>query len=162
MPMPERKPPPSSSGWKWRTTASSCAARRVLAGISRLILRAYHAVRRTGPDYELKVPYTDDDDLDKSMNDMLSEILSAADLRDCHLESDARQDGTDRSGSRRRRAISRFTVRLLPAPQAQDFFYDLDRAAGRPYCPAPPRQTSPPACRCARTPQALLPVSSSG
>ncbi len=61
-----------------------------------LILREYNAVRRPRGDYELQVPYADDDDLDKTMHDMLSEIHSAAGLRNCHVESDARQQGTER------------------------------------------------------------------
>ena len=62
-----------------------------------LILQEYDAVLRPRGDYEMKVPYVDNDDLDQAMHDMLSEIQNAADLRHCHVESSARQEGTDRS-----------------------------------------------------------------
>ena len=62
-----------------------------------LILQEYDAVLRPPGDYEMKVPYVDNDDLDQAMHDMLSEIQNAADLRHCHVESSARQEGTDRS-----------------------------------------------------------------
>lgn len=62
-----------------------------------LILQEYHAVQQPRGDYELQVPYTDDDNLDKAMHDLLSEIHEAADLRNCHVESDAHLQGADRS-----------------------------------------------------------------
>jgi hypothetical protein len=47
-------------------------------------------------EYELKVPYSSDDDLDKRMHELLGDIASEADDRNCFSESDARMEGSDR------------------------------------------------------------------
>lgn len=44
----------------------------------------------------LKVPYSSDDDLDKRMHELLGDISSEADDRNCFSESDARMEGSDR------------------------------------------------------------------
>lgn len=56
----------------------------------------YGAKRRPAGEYDLKVPYRTDEDLDKTMEDLLREIDGKADLRNCFSESDARLEGTER------------------------------------------------------------------
>jgi len=70
--------------------------KRVRENIESFQLREYGAKRRPSGEYELKVPYRTDEDLDKTMNDLLREIEREADLRNCFVESDARFEGTDR------------------------------------------------------------------
>ena len=47
-------------------------------------------------EYELKVPYDTDEELDEAVNELLTDIASGADDRHCFSESDARMEGTDR------------------------------------------------------------------
>lgn len=56
---------------------------------------ADEAERLPNGDYVLKVPYSSDDDLDKRVHDLLGEISSEVDDRNCFSESNARMDGTD-------------------------------------------------------------------
>ena len=53
------------------------------------------AKRRPSGVYELKVPYDTKEDLDKIVNDLLSDIASDADDRHCFSESEAHMEGTD-------------------------------------------------------------------
>lgn len=46
--------------------------------------------------FVLQVPYCRDDDLDPRMHELLGEISSEADDRNCFSESEARMEGTDR------------------------------------------------------------------
>lgn len=64
--------------------------------IERYCLAEYAAQRLPSGDYELKVPYGSDDDLDQRMNELLGDIASQADDRHCFSESEARMEGTDR------------------------------------------------------------------
>ncbi len=48
------------------------------------------------PQYELKVPYDTDEELDEAVNELQTDIASGADDRHCFSESDARMEGTDR------------------------------------------------------------------
>lgn len=54
-----------------------------------LVLREYQAVERPDGDYELKIAYQDDADLDKTMYVLLSKMHDAADMRNCYIESNA-------------------------------------------------------------------------
>jgi hypothetical protein len=54
-------------------------------------------VRRTSSgEYELKVPYSSDEGLDQTMEELLGDIASHADNRNCFSESDARMHNADR------------------------------------------------------------------
>ena len=64
--------------------------------IERYCLAEYDAKRLPSGEYELKVPYGSDDDLDQRMNELLGDISSQADDRHCFSESEARMEGTDR------------------------------------------------------------------
>ena len=64
--------------------------------IERYCLAEYNAKRLPSGDYELKVPYGSDDDLDQRMNELLGDISSQADDRHCFSESEACMEGTDR------------------------------------------------------------------
>lgn len=64
--------------------------------IERYCLAEYDAKRLPSGDYELRVPYSSDDDLDQRMNELLGDISSQADDRHCFSESEARMQGTDR------------------------------------------------------------------
>jgi hypothetical protein len=70
--------------------------KRTMENIERFCLEEYSAQRRPCGEYELKVPYRSDEDLDKAMDELLDNIASKADDRNCFSESDARMDGTDR------------------------------------------------------------------
>jgi hypothetical protein len=59
-------------------------------------LEQYNVKRRAGGEYELKVPYGNAEDLDQTMCELLRDIASHADERNCFSESDACMEGTDR------------------------------------------------------------------
>lgn len=49
-------------------------------------------------EYELTIPYSSDEDLDETIYDMLDEMATTADLRNCFIEYDLRAlDDSDRS-----------------------------------------------------------------
>ncbi len=48
-------------------------------------------------DYEITIPYTDDKDLDKIIDEILSEAHSIANRRNCFIETDVREIGGERS-----------------------------------------------------------------
>jgi len=64
--------------------------------IERYCLAEYDAKRLPSGEYELKVPYSSDDDLDQRMNELLGDISSQADDRHCFSESEASMEGTSR------------------------------------------------------------------
>jgi len=70
--------------------------KRALETIERYVLPHYGATRRPSSEYELKIPYHTDPELDKIMDDLLHVIAVEADLRNCFSESEARLEGTDR------------------------------------------------------------------
>ena len=70
--------------------------KRTIEHIERFYLEEFDATRRPNGEYELKVPYKSDEDLDEAMNELLSDIASDADDRHCFSESDARMEGHDR------------------------------------------------------------------
>lgn len=70
--------------------------KRAREDIERYCLAEYGAKPQPGGEYELKMPYSSDDDLDKRMHELLGDISSEADDRNCFSESDARMEGTDR------------------------------------------------------------------
>ena len=70
--------------------------KRARENIERYCLKEYSAEQRLSGKYELKVPYSSDDDLDKTMCDLLGDIASQADDHNCFSESDASMEGSDR------------------------------------------------------------------
>ena len=70
--------------------------KRTLEHIKSFHLDKYDAKRQLNGDYELKIPYDGDEDLDNTVNELLNDIACDADDRHCFSESDARMEGTDR------------------------------------------------------------------
>ena len=70
--------------------------KRTIEHIESFYLDEYDAKRRPNGDYELKVPYDNDEDLDETVNELLSDIACDAEDRHCFSESDARIEGIDR------------------------------------------------------------------
>ena len=70
--------------------------KRATEDIERYCLEEYNAKRRPDGEYELKVPYDNDEDLDQTMEALLGEIASQADDRNCSSESHARMHNADR------------------------------------------------------------------
>lgn len=70
--------------------------KRAVETIENHHLEEYGAQRRPSGDYELKVPYSSDPELDDVVNELLSDIADEADDRNCFSESSAHMEGTDR------------------------------------------------------------------
>lgn len=70
--------------------------KRTIEHVEFFDLAQYDATRRPNGEYELKVPYDTDEDLDEAMSVLLSDIASGADDRHCFSESYARMEDTDR------------------------------------------------------------------
>jgi DNA invertase Pin-like site-specific DNA recombinase len=70
--------------------------KRATEDIERYCLEEFNARRLPDGEYELTVPYSRDEDLDQTMEELLGDIASQADDRNCFSESDARMHGTDR------------------------------------------------------------------
>ena len=63
--------------------------------------------------YELTIPYRSDDELDKSVHDLLTEISQEADMRNCFVEMGAWEEDTEK----RWWGLRWFLVPLLPKPR---------------------------------------------
>lgn len=70
--------------------------KRTIEHIESFYLDEYDAQRRPNGEYELKVSYDSDDELDETVNELLSDIASDADDRHCFSESEARMEDADR------------------------------------------------------------------
>ncbi len=71
--------------------------KKVIEAIEQFHLQAYGGtLPRTG-EYELKIPYRTDEELDQTLYDLMREMDNEADLRYCFTESSASMPGTDRS-----------------------------------------------------------------
>jgi len=70
--------------------------KRAKENIEHYCLEEYNAKRMPSGEYELKVPHRSDEDLDKVIDELLGDIASEADDRNCFSESEACLDGTDR------------------------------------------------------------------
>lgn len=70
--------------------------KRTIEHVESFYLDQYDATRRPNGEYELKMPYDTDDELDEAVNELLTNIASGADDRHCFSESEARMEGTDR------------------------------------------------------------------
>jgi integrase len=71
--------------------------KRAIENIERWCLQEYDAKRLASGEYELKVPYRADDELDETMDELLGDIAMEAGDRHCFSESEARLEGSDRS-----------------------------------------------------------------
>jgi hypothetical protein len=69
---------------------------RAYKNIERRILSQYGATRLPSGEHQLKLTYRTDQDLNDLMDDLLFEIASEAQMRNCFSESEARLEGTDR------------------------------------------------------------------
>ncbi|WP_106078281.1 recombinase family protein [Chromobacterium amazonense] len=71
--------------------------KRAIDKIETWCLAPYEAQRLPNGDYELKLAYKDDADLDDQLYELLGEIASDADDYGCFSESEARMPGTNKS-----------------------------------------------------------------
>ncbi|HTF71703.1 MAG TPA: recombinase family protein [Edaphobacter sp.] len=69
--------------------------KRVREDIERYLRHQYAASQGQSGEYRLKVTYRTDEELDKTMQDLLQHIAFEADLRNCFSESDASMEGSD-------------------------------------------------------------------
>lgn len=70
--------------------------KRALENIERYHLDQYDMKKLPNDDYELRIPYENDADLDNIINDLLRDIEIEADDRHCFIEADVFEKGTDR------------------------------------------------------------------
>lgn len=70
--------------------------KRTIEHVEFFELAQYDATRRANGEYELKVPYDNDEELDETVKDLLTDIACGADDRHCFSESYARMEGSDR------------------------------------------------------------------
>jgi len=70
--------------------------KRALADIEQYCLARYDSKELPRGDYELKVPFGSVEQLDRRMNELLTEIAMEADSRNCFAECEARMEGSDR------------------------------------------------------------------
>lgn len=71
--------------------------KRACENIERFHLQRYGMKKLKDWEYELTFAYENDAGLDKQVSDLLQEIEQEADMRDCFIEADLRENGTDRS-----------------------------------------------------------------
>jgi AcrR family transcriptional regulator len=70
--------------------------KRATEQIERYFFQKYNAKRQPDGEYELKVPYNSDEDLDQTMGELLGDIASQTDDRNCFSESNAHMHDADR------------------------------------------------------------------
>ncbi|NQA30377.1 recombinase family protein [Pseudomonas aeruginosa] len=70
--------------------------KRAKENIERYCLEPYGMKRLESGHYELAISYRSDDELDKTVHDLLTEISQEADMRNCFIEADAWEEGTER------------------------------------------------------------------
>lgn len=70
--------------------------KRAIESIERYVLGPCGAKRLPSGEYEMKIPYSTDEGLDKIVDELLRDIFLEADQRNCFSESEARLEGTDR------------------------------------------------------------------
>jgi hypothetical protein len=83
--------------------------KRATEDIERYCLEEYNAKQRPDGEYELKVPYNSDEDLDQTMEELLGDIASHADDRNCFSESNARMHNANRHWEAWSKCASRWT-----------------------------------------------------
>ncbi len=69
--------------------------KRVREDIERYLRHTYAATQDQSGEYRLKISYRSDEELDKTVQDLLQHIAFEADLRNCFSESDATLEGSD-------------------------------------------------------------------
>jgi DNA invertase Pin-like site-specific DNA recombinase len=69
--------------------------KRVIEGLDGYLRHQYAAKLLPSGQYQLKVSYRTDEDLDRTMEDLLQHIASEADRRNCFSESDAQLEDSD-------------------------------------------------------------------
>lgn len=70
--------------------------KRAKENIERYCLKPFGVKRLESGNYELTVPYQSDDELDKTVHELLGEISQEAEMRNCYIEADAWEEGTER------------------------------------------------------------------
>lgn len=70
--------------------------KRATENIERYCLEPYGVKRLETGHYELTIPYRSDEELDKTVHDLLTEISQEADMRSCFVEMDAWEEGTEK------------------------------------------------------------------
>ncbi|PXX58929.1 hypothetical protein SAMN05660489_04787 [Pseudomonas sp. LAMO17WK12:I10] len=70
--------------------------KRAKENIERYCLEPLGVKRLESGNYELTVPYQSDEELDKAVHDLLSEISQEAEMRNCFIGADAWEEGTQR------------------------------------------------------------------
>ncbi|MCY1522897.1 hypothetical protein D9M68_577760 [compost metagenome] len=70
--------------------------KRATENIEHYCLTSYGMKRLEAGHYELSIPYRSDNELDKTVHDLLTEISQEADMRNCFVEMDAWEAGTER------------------------------------------------------------------
>jgi predicted transcriptional regulator len=70
--------------------------KRAKENIERYCLEPFDVKRLESGNYELTVPYQSDEELDKAVYDLLTEISQEAEMRNCFIETDAWEEGTER------------------------------------------------------------------
>ncbi|WP_238536626.1 hypothetical protein [Pseudomonas sp. M47T1] len=70
--------------------------KRAKENIERYCLEPFCVKRLGSGNYELTVPYQSDEELDKAVHDLLSEISQEAEMRNYFIEADAWEEGTER------------------------------------------------------------------
>lgn len=70
--------------------------KRAMENIERYCLEPYGMKRLETGHYELAIPYRSDDELDKTVHDLLTEISQEAEMRNCFIEANAWEEGTER------------------------------------------------------------------
>jgi DNA invertase Pin-like site-specific DNA recombinase len=70
--------------------------KRAKENIERYCLNPFGVKHLESGNYELTIPYQSDEGLDKAVHDLLSEISQEAEMRNCFIEADAWEEGTER------------------------------------------------------------------
>lgn len=70
--------------------------KRAKENIERYCLKPFGVKRLESGNYELTVTYQSDDELDKALHDLMSEITQEAKMRNCFIEAEAWEEGTER------------------------------------------------------------------
>ncbi|RMR48995.1 DNA invertase, partial [Pseudomonas savastanoi pv. glycinea] len=70
--------------------------KRVKENIERYCLEPYGMKPLEPGNYSLSIPYRTDEALDKAVHDLLTEMSQEAEMRNCFIEADAWEEGTER------------------------------------------------------------------
>jgi len=87
-----RTQPPQVMFWMWNV----CMGQLLLVCVRLSWTKRAGMKRPETGHYELAISYRSDDELDKTVHDLLTEISQEADMRNCFIEADAWEEGTER------------------------------------------------------------------